>query len=43
MKTIFIDLVAKYPLPLHKYMEGIPKDIQPIALELWKQNRKKVS
>lgn len=42
MKTILIDLVKKYPLPLHKYMEDIPKELQEHALELWKQNHRKV-
>lgn len=42
MKTVLIDLVERYPLPLHKYMEGIPESLQEDALELWKQNHSAV-
>lgn len=42
MKTVFIDLVERYPLPLHKYMAGIPLELQEDALELWKQNHSDV-
>jgi hypothetical protein len=42
MKNLYIDLVERYPLPLHKYMEGIPESLQEDALELWKQNHSAV-
>lgn len=42
MKTVYIDLVEKYPLPLHLYMMGIPESLRDDAIELWKQNHRAV-
>ena len=42
MKTIYIDLVERYPLPLHNYLMGIPESLRDDAIELWKQNHRAV-
>ena len=38
MKTIYIDLVERYPLPLHNYLMGIPESLRDDAIELCSAN-----